>query len=295
MRQFLAETLDAQVREAINQDWTTLKAYLHIGKGSERWYVDREDPEELAVEGRLHRTFFLADSKGNVLDISEVYKTLGADSKSQILKVVGSKQPLWEEKVDPHGEHFLIRAGFDTDEDTPDRTYYYVAIGRSLKSNQEILKKFTWLGAALIPLIALGGCLLGWIYAGRALSPVMNIARTAQRISGMNLSMRIPTRKSGDELDYLIETFNRMIERLELSFNQIRQFSTDVSHELRTPDYNRAGSVGSRFIYGQDIGGIPRGDCGFAARYRASFRDRARAAAALAGGDGASGSPTLRD
>src|SRR5207249_1166978 len=27
----------------------------------------------------------------------------------------------------------------------------------------------------------------------------------------------------------------RMIERLENSFNQVRQFSTDVSHELRTP------------------------------------------------------------
>src|SRR5581483_855468 len=33
----------------------------------------------------------------------------------------------------------------------------------------------------------------------------------------------------------LILTFNRMIERLETSFQQIKQFSTDVSHELRTP------------------------------------------------------------
>jgi heavy metal sensor kinase len=77
--------------------------------------------------------------------------------------------------------------------------------------------------------------LLGWIYVGRALSPVIDIAQAAQRISGSNLSMRIPTRKSNDELHYLVDTFNRMIERLELSFNQIRQFSTDVSHELRTP------------------------------------------------------------
>ena len=65
--------------------------------------------------------------------------------------------------------------------------------------------------------------------------PVMEVAQAAQRISGSNLSLRIPTRGAGDELDYLIETFNRMIERLESSFQQIRQFSTDVSHELRTP------------------------------------------------------------
>jgi signal transduction histidine kinase len=47
--------------------------------------------------------------------------------------------------------------------------------------------------------------------------------------------LRIPMRDAGDELDYLILTFNRMIERLEAGFSQMRQFSTDVSHELRTP------------------------------------------------------------
>jgi heavy metal sensor kinase len=71
--------------------------------------------------------------------------------------------------------------------------------------------------------------------AGRALSPVREVAQAAQRISGSNLSLRIPTREAGDELDYLILTFNRMIERLEASFQQMKQFSTDVSHELRTP------------------------------------------------------------
>src|SRR6202790_4062573 len=63
----------------------------------------------------------------------------------------------------------------------------------------------------------------------------MEVARAAQRISGSNLSLRIPTRAAGDELDYLILTFNRMIDGLEASFQQIKQFSTDVSHELRTP------------------------------------------------------------
>ncbi|MDQ6663498.1 MAG: ATP-binding protein, partial [Acidobacteriota bacterium] len=75
----------------------------------------------------------------------------------------------------------------------------------------------------------------GWIFAGRALSPVLEVAQTAQRISGSNLSLRIRSRNAGDELDFLIETFNQMIDRLENSFRQIRQFSTDVSHELRTP------------------------------------------------------------
>src|SRR5258708_24122017 len=47
--------------------------------------------------------------------------------------------------------------------------------------------------------------------------------------------MQTPKRNGGDELDRLIEAFNHMMQRLNLSFEQIRQFSTDVSHELRTP------------------------------------------------------------
>ena len=235
LRQFLAQTLDAQIRNALDQDWATVKAYLRIGNGAEHWFVDQGEPDEVAVEARLRRIFFLADAKGNILDMSELYKTLGADPLSQIHAVIFNKQTIWQEKVDPKGEHFLIRAGYDNDEDLPDRTYYYVAIGRSLKENRKLLVSFTWLCAGLIPLIAVGGCVLGWLSMGRALIPVMDIAQTAQRISGSNLTMRIPTRQSGDELDYLAETFNSMIERLESSFSQIRQFSTDVSHELRTP------------------------------------------------------------
>jgi heavy metal sensor kinase len=232
-RQYLSSSLDAQIRGNIEQDWAALKGYFRIEKGRDYWLIDQGDPDEAALQGRLRRVFFLADSKGREMDASDIYKSLGIDPPSQIRQVVSGKQTIWEEKIDPKGEHYLIRASFDRDEDLD--AYYYIAIGRSLKGNREILGGFTWLCLAVIPLIAIGGSVLGWIYAGRALSPVIDIARTAQRITGSNLSMRIPTRKSQDELDYLIETFNRMIERLEASFNQVRQFSTDVSHELRTP------------------------------------------------------------
>ena len=112
---------------------------------------------------------------------------------------------------------------------------YYVAIGASYADNMKILRQYTWIFAGAIPGALLLGLLLGWLMAGRALTPVLAVAQAAQRISGSNLSLRIPTRGAGDELDYLILAFNRMIERLEASFQQMKQFSTDVSHELRTP------------------------------------------------------------
>src|SRR6185369_6594376 len=101
--------------------------------------------------------------------------------------------------------------------------------------NVKVMHDFAWFLAGVIPGALVLGSLLGYFMAGRALTPVLAVAQAAQRISGSNLSLRIPTLEADDELDYLILTFNRMIERLEASFHQIKQFSTDVSHELRTP------------------------------------------------------------
>jgi heavy metal sensor kinase len=88
---------------------------------------------------------------------------------------------------------------------------------------------------AMLPVLIAVSSIFGWFMAGRALTPLTSVAQTAQRVSSSSLGLRIPLRGSGDELDHLIRTFNRMMDRLATSFEKIRQFSTDVSHELRTP------------------------------------------------------------
>jgi len=75
----------------------------------------------------------------------------------------------------------------------------------------------------------------GWFMAGRALRPVDAITLAAQRIAGGDLTQRLTVPAAADEIGRLTKTFNDMIDRLETSFRQIRQFSSDASHELRTP------------------------------------------------------------
>ena len=236
-RQKLAASLDTQVRDGLEQEWAAAKGYLRIEKGRDgvraTWYYDHFDPDESFIVGRIQRVYMLADANGSVMEISEAYKSIGADTPAQIAAVIRSSQPGWKERKDVQGVPFLIHSGAIYDEDHEKQ--YFLAIGRSLAESRHILDQFTWAYIALIPLIILSGCLLGWFLAARALTPVLEVAQAAQRISGLNLSLRIPSRGAHDELDYLTETFNRMIDRLENSFNQIRQFSTDVSHELRTP------------------------------------------------------------
>jgi signal transduction histidine kinase len=232
-RQKLAAILDNQVRDGLEQEWAAAKGYLRIEKGSPHWYFDHFDPDESFMVERIRRVYMLADAQGNALEISETYKSIGPDSPANIAAVMRSPQPGWKVLKDDKGVPFLIHSGAVYDEDHDKE--YFLAIGRSLADPRHILEQFTWTYISVIPLVILTGCLLGWYLAARALTPVLEVAQAAQRISGSNLSLRIPSRGAHDELDYLVETFNRMIGRLENSFNQIRQFSTDVSHELRTP------------------------------------------------------------
>ena len=234
-RSRLESSLNAQSRDVLDQEWAAMKGYLQIQADQyARWAYDPDDPDEAFIVEQIRRVYMLADAQGKPIQRSTVYaEDLGLDTPQHIRGVVQSGLPSWTLRDDHHGTPFLIRAGVVYDESH--RVPYYVAIGRTLGPNRKVLRDYTWIYAGVIPLGILSGCVLGWLLAGRALAPVKGLARAAERITGSNLSLRIPGRGAGDELDYLIDTLNRMIERLEKSFQQIRQFSTDVSHELRTP------------------------------------------------------------
>ncbi len=234
-RQQLVSNIDLQITDALEQDWGALKGgYLRVEHGKYNWFYEHDDPDESLTAGRLQSVCFLVDEQGKVLYESDTYESLGIDGPADV-KQLRSGGAVWREAKDKQGHPYMIRGGFlGGDVDETDRRYY-AAIGRPISNSRNLIQKFTWLCWFILPLAIAAGCYLGWINAGRALSPVLQVARSAERISGSNLSMRIPLRGAKDELDYLINTFNQMIERLETSFSQIRQFSIDVSHELRTP------------------------------------------------------------
>ena len=258
-RESLKKSLDAQVHETLNQEWAAMKGgYLRIDKSAEldykdgsTWYYDSEDPDESAIVLDIKKIYMIADENGSLIretktkeqEYSTTYDDIGIDPpkliQQRVREAMAAFKPgapgkaFWDERRGSKGEPYLIRAGivFDERQHLP----FYVAIGYPLSGNRKILSGLTWRYIAVIPGALVLGLFLGWVMTGRALTPVKDVAQAAQRISGSNLSLRIPTRQSGDELDYLVRTFNRMIERLEASFQQMKQFSADVSHELRTP------------------------------------------------------------
>ena len=86
-----------------------------------------------------------------------------------------------------------------------------------------------FLGSMVVVLLA------GWAFAKEALRPITRVVEEVEKISASDLHLRLSNADGKDELSYLAQTFNNMLDRLELAFDMQSTFVTNASHELRTP------------------------------------------------------------
>ncbi len=153
------------------------------------------------------------------------------------------------------------RARFDTTEISGERVELYtdpvirggrvVAILQVAGSagERELRTVRVLFGAGLVISLLLVAAII-WLTAGAALRPLRRLTETAEAVgSSQDLSRRVGVPPSDDEVGQLARTFNRMLERLEASNEELRRaharlenalqaqrrFVADASHELRTP------------------------------------------------------------
>lgn len=111
----------------------------------------------------------------------------------------------------------------------------HVQIATSLNQLATLSNRFYHAALIAIPTVLLVSIAVGFLLCEVTLRPLRAIEQTARRISVSNLNERIPTPISKDEIGRLAALLNAMFDRLEQSFDQIKQFTADFSHELRTP------------------------------------------------------------
>lgn len=110
-----------------------------------------------------------------------------------------------------------------------------ISVGYATSDIQNTLNQLFLIQMVAFPFVLVISILGGWVMSSISLRPIDLIAKTADEITAKNLSRRLPEVPTKDEVGHLVRTLNRMIERLERAFIQIRKFTSDVSHELRTP------------------------------------------------------------
>jgi heavy metal sensor kinase len=119
--------------------------------------------------------------------------------------------------------------------------YYYVAAdailqsGISMETSARFFSAFKRLFVGIMGFILIFSTIAGWILVRQALSGVKAISGIAQDITGDNLEARVKKTGSKDELDLLADTFNHMLDRIELLVRSIREMSDNIAHDLKSP------------------------------------------------------------
>jgi signal transduction histidine kinase len=110
-----------------------------------------------------------------------------------------------------------------------------VVVAGTLEVVDESAEIVGFLLALGLPLLLLVVAATTWRMVGRALAPVEAIRSTAEGVSAADLSGRVPTPTSADEVARLAVTMNHMLDRIEDGQRRQRRFVADASHELRSP------------------------------------------------------------
>ncbi len=197
------------------------------------------DPLDLIVEQML------TSRRNNLVEVfTLVPDSAGATHtifRTKNLLPSGSLQKTFGEQLAHRTDSAMSLGSQELDSDVVRGAYagtrqFGVIVAYSTSDINDSISKLLKTYLYLLPLSLVVASLGGFLLSRKALKPIEEIAETAQEISAKNLSRRIamPARQDR-EMNLLVATLNTMFERLERSFEQIEQFSSDASHELKTP------------------------------------------------------------
>ena len=138
------------------------------------------------------------------------------DVRDERAFLTGNREAIALFYKDPVGQFIIAVAAFDEDG----------------KQAQSQLKKILIISLLVGMFVTL---LVGYIFSAQLVKPISQIIHEVNDISSHNLSHRIHTGGSKDELKQLADTFNNLLNRLQESFSTQRRFISNASHELSTP------------------------------------------------------------
>ena len=230
---FLAKRLHESVDNSLTVSATVVATSATMRLGNSPLPGLNQLFEQFMNQGNLNKFYRIYDGSGNV----------GSRSKNISASQFPLSQPAYADALEGKNSYETFTVGGQQPIRVITMPILFegklinlVQVGTSLEAVQETLRNLKIFLFTAVPSVLILAALFARFMARRALKPISRIIDTAREIGqGQELSKRIPVLKIKDELGQLALTFNEMMNRLENSFAQMRQFSSDASHELRTP------------------------------------------------------------
>jgi len=110
-----------------------------------------------------------------------------------------------------------------------------LTIAVSREESHNVLNNLIWVLFISFPVVLFVQFFASSLAASRAIKPVHQLISSASGIDDSNIGTRLKMPLHKDELYKLTQTINDLLERIEKSMLQQKQFTSDASHEIRTP------------------------------------------------------------
>lgn len=119
--------------------------------------------------------------------------------------------------------------------DNPEEQYKIYSVDQMMGQIVMVKSVFAYSSILYMLVIIIIGMIITYILAGKALKPVKDLSSVIKNINEHNLAQGVENFNTKDEIGNLAESFNLMMERLNKSFKNQKQFAFNVAHELKNP------------------------------------------------------------
>jgi len=116
-----------------------------------------------------------------------------------------------------------------------DKKNYVVEVATDFSAINSTLENLIYILIFIVPIILILSIIGGYFLIYKSFLPIERLLQNLKNINASDLSKRLEFKNRHDEIDLLSQEINNLLQRLEISFDKISQFSSDASHELKTP------------------------------------------------------------
>jgi signal transduction histidine kinase len=222
---FLSSALHRQDRKTILLELGGLSAKYKRGGMSSL-------EKELKIEKKIRRKnplfIRIAGTDNNTLNVFLPYQWAEFDL-NKLEKIIPNNNRKWI-RLPAIDDQYVLEVASTR---LPDGRW--LQVGMSTENRETVLERFRETFAAImIPLVLLG-FIAGFFLSFRALRPIRQLIGTVQSLDVGKMEARVPSPRTGDELDELVRLFNGMMEKIKTLISAMQGSLDNVAHDFRTP------------------------------------------------------------